>query len=253
MKSPKSSDVHPPQFRRLRGWLRGERGIFEVVRLFLLSIKNPNMKNLLLLTLFITFILQGCGGELVYNKEYLNIIQSEGILIYKGEFYSGKFIKYYDDGTLSKVEEKGSYLNGKQNGVWEAYFDNGQLMLKSSYLNGEKNGFFEIYNENGQLLSKGSYLNGKETDVWELYYDNGQLKMKGSYINRKMDGVWELYYENGELRSKGSYLNGEPHGVFEFYHENGQLWMKGSYINGKEDGVWKYYNEDGSLKSTKTH
>jgi len=24
MKSPKSSDVHPLQFRRLRGWLRGE-------------------------------------------------------------------------------------------------------------------------------------------------------------------------------------------------------------------------------------
>jgi antitoxin component YwqK of YwqJK toxin-antitoxin module len=116
------------------------------------------MKNLLLLTLFITFILQGCGGELVYNKEEHSIKNGgENGMTYRGEFYSGKYIRYHDDGTLSKVYEKGSYLNGNKNGVWEEYYDNGQLLSKCSYLNGEMDGVWEYYNEDGSLLFTHTY------------------------------------------------------------------------------------------------
>ena len=200
-----------------------------MVRLYLLIINHLNMKNLLLVTLFITFILQGCEDELVYNKEkpFIEVSRKYG-LMYKGELYSGKFIKYYHDGTLSKVEEKGSYVNGKMYGVWEYYHQDGQLSEKGSRLNGELNGVWERYRENGQLWYKVSYLNGKKNGVFEEYWNNQKLYYKGSYLNGKEEGVWEVYYENG------------------------QLWAKGSYINGKKNGFWEYYNEDGSLKSTET-
>jgi hypothetical protein len=189
------------------------------------------MRNLLLPILITTFILQSCGGGsegvLVVNNDPFNLRPTvEGNLIYKGELYSGKIIKYYDDGTFSKVEFEGSYLNGKRNGVWE------------------------WNHENGQLSKKGSYLNGEKSGVWEEHHENGQLSSKGSYLNGEKNGVWEVYYVNGQLFSKGSYLNGEEDGVWEVYHNNGQLSSKGSYLNGKKNGNWKYYNENGSLERT---
>ncbi|NCV86421.1 MAG: hypothetical protein EBW14_11235 [Oxalobacteraceae bacterium] len=115
--------------------------IFVTVRLYLLSINHLNMKNLLLLTFFTSFILQGCEGELVYNKEKPFIEDSRKYgLMYKGELYSGKFIKYYNDGTLSKVEKKGSYLNGKKNGLWNYFYSDGTIKEVGSYLNDKKNG-----------------------------------------------------------------------------------------------------------------
>ena len=107
--------------------------IFVTVRPYLISINHLNMKNLLLFTLFITFILQGCEGELVYNKEK-SFIKNGGLngMTYKGELYSGKYISYHDDGTLSKLKIKGSYLKGKKDGVWERYYENGLLDSKLS-------------------------------------------------------------------------------------------------------------------------
>jgi len=189
------------------------------------------MKNLLLLTLFITFILQGCEDELVYNEEAPYIERAgEEWMSYKGTIYNGKYIRYWDDGTLSKVMEKGSYLDDKREGVWEWYY------------------------ENGQLNRKGSYIYGKMDGFWEEYYENGQLNWKGSYKNEKpVDGIYTEYHQNGQLKCKGSYLNGKRDDVWEFYYENGKLEEKGSFLNGNLNGVWEYYNEDGSLKYTLTH
>ena len=224
--------------------------IFVMVRLYLISINQLSMKNLLLLTLFITFILQGCGGELVYNKEEPFIERGgQNGMKYKGEFYSGKYIHYHDDGTLSKVREKGSYNNGQMDGVWEYYYKNGQLWWKRSYLNGKEDGVLEEYHENGKPNVKGSYLNGERNGVWESYHDNGQLSGKGSYLNGEKIGVWEEYHENGQLWRKGSYLNGERDGVCEVYYSNGKLWEKGSHLNGNMNGVWeRYYHKNGKLK-----
>ena len=231
MKSPKSSDVHPLQFKRLRGWLRGEMSIFVMVRPYLISINHLNMKNLLLLILFIAFILQGCEGELVYNKENLYIKNGgENGMTYKGELYSGKYIRYWEtsDGTLSKVEEKGSYKNGQKVGVWLEY------------------------NEMSNLFYKGSYLNGKKKGVWEAYYENGQLYSRGSYLNGKEEGVWEGYHDNGKLFSIGSYINGEKNGVWDYYHINGQTISKYSYLNGEKNGFWGNYSENVSVAGTET-
>ena len=156
------------------------------------------MKNLLLLTLFITFILQSCGGgsegELVVNKDPFNLRPTvEGKLTYKGEFYSGKIIKYYDDGTLSKVEFKGSYLNGEKDGVWEEYYDNGQTKSKYSYINGKPvDGIYSDYHKNGQLKSKGSYLNGEKNGVWEEYYKDGNLEYTYTFKDGKIEN-WEIH------------------------------------------------------------
>ncbi|MFN4915052.1 MAG: toxin-antitoxin system YwqK family antitoxin [Sphingomonadales bacterium] len=173
------------------------------------------MKGIILLIVLSTLFLQGCvkfGGELVYNKEEPDIGDLNGKLTYKKQLYSGNYVRYYDDGSLSQLMERGSYKNGVKHGDWEYYHENGQLSSKGAYSNGAKEGVWEEYHGNGQLKFKYSYISGRlRDDVWEEYHENGKLKMKGSYLNGKKDGVWEYYNEDGSLN------------FCEEYNDNGKL------------------------------
>ena len=57
---------------------------------------------------------------------------------------------------------RGSMKNGKPEGSWETYWDNGQLSLKGNYKNGKRKGSWESYHEDGSVKEKytGTYKNG---------------------------------------------------------------------------------------------
>ena len=80
-------------------------------------------------------------------------------------------------------ENQGSFRNGKKDGPWVSYHDNGQLWSKGTYKNGKRHGPWVSYWENGQLRSKGTYKDGKQDGPSVSYHDNGQLWSKGTYSN----------------------------------------------------------------------
>ena len=49
----------------------------------------------------------------------------------------------------------------KKDGVYEEYYDNGQLRFKTTYKDGKKEGVSEYYYEDGQLWLKKTYKDGK--------------------------------------------------------------------------------------------
>jgi hypothetical protein len=72
-------------------------------------------------------------------------------------------------------------MDGKKQGYWEEYRDNGKLDSKGSYINDEKDGYWEYYDIFGKLESKGNYNNGYQDGIWEFYYSNGNLMSKELY------------------------------------------------------------------------
>jgi hypothetical protein len=50
-------------------------------------------------------------------------------------------------------------------------------------LDGRKQGLWEDYYENGRIRYKGNYVNGIWEGNWEWYYDNGKISSKASYVN----------------------------------------------------------------------
>ena len=153
---------------------------------------------------------------------------------------------YWDNGIL---EGKGNYKNDLRDGLWEEYFSDGKLRYRGNYKNDLRDGIWEFYHENGKLYCKGLYNDGSQNALWEFYHENGQLHRKITYINDQMDGLWEYYSKSGKLESKGYYTNGEKDGLWERYWENGRLSSKGNYNNGYKDGIWDYYNVNGKLWS----
>jgi antitoxin component YwqK of YwqJK toxin-antitoxin module len=47
---------------------------------------------------------------------------------------------------------------GKLNGIYKAYYENGQLYSEVNYINDKKNGIYNSYYENGQLRKKVNYI-----------------------------------------------------------------------------------------------
>ena len=89
--------------------------------------------------------------------------------------------------------------------------------------NGKREGIWVEYHDNGQLRSKGTLKDGKWDGPWVLYYENGQLWFKGTYKDGKWDGPWVQYHDNGQLRSKGTYKGGEKEDDWVYYSSDGSV------------------------------
>jgi len=127
----------------------------------------------------------------LYYKKFSNVPFSGKLTgLEQGTLKNGKldgsYANYYDNGQL---RETGNYKNGKQDGAWVSYWSNGQLVLNVNYKNGEmEDGSFVSYHMNGKLNSKGNFKNGRKEGVWVSYNDDGTVYkyLTGTYKNGKM-------------------------------------------------------------------
>jgi len=131
-------------------------------------------------------------------------------LVERNDLYYEKFTNVPFTGKVTG-EEQGSFKNGKREGAWVEYFENGQLKSNGHYKNGKYEGAWVFYYESGQLYARGNYKNSKLKGAWVSYYENGQIWFKGNYKNDKEEGVWVGYNEDGTVFKPytGTYKGGE--------------------------------------------
>src|ERR1700748_1254668 len=148
--------------------------------------------------------LSGSEGYMASRYDMSNNLISKGT--YKDEGLitpSGKFVYYKkaDDGQIfrnasNKEESKyylsstGYYANGKREGLWTEYAQNGEKTTECNYENGVLNGPYKAFTDN--YYGEGTAMNGRITGKFD-WYTNGKLAA-------------ELYYDNGKLKSKTEYL-----------------------------------------------
>ena len=118
-------------------------------------------------------------------------------LVYRDGLYYKKFTDVPFMGNITGKTEQGTIRNGKKEGLWVYYYDNGQLSYKGTFKFGKKDGTWVYYHSNGQLSYKVTYKDDKKDGPYVNYYDNGQLGSKGTYKNGKEDGRWVRYWSDG--------------------------------------------------------
>ena len=77
------------------------------------------------------------------------------------------------------------------------------------FKNGKKDGFWESYREDGQLDGNGTYKDGEFHGLWTWYHDNGQIQSKQNYKDGEEDGLLEYFNEDGSQKSGEIYKNGK--------------------------------------------
>ena len=70
---------------------------------------------------------------------------------------------------------------------------------RNHYTDGKKDGYWESFHDNGKLSEKGKYKKGLRVGIWESYHDNGQLWVRGKYTkDGTRDASWEYFDKNGK-------------------------------------------------------
>jgi len=156
----------------------------------------------------------------IYSEEYLKTQQLvKGVIMENGQFHS-----------------QGEIINGKQEGSWTQWHDNGKKHVERNYKDGDllSETFYKYY-KNGQIDSKKNYkdkkLNGKST----FWYDNGQKFFEGHYKDHKADSKWTFWKKSGLKEEERNYKDGEvvDRIIFKYSYFTGRLKSEINYKDGK--------------------
>ena len=108
-------------------------------------------------------------------------------------------------------------------------YKNGQVKSIENFKNGKLNGEFKEFFENGSFFQIGTFKNGDMENV-KAFYENGNLKFKQNLKDRK--GKYRGYYPNGMLEAEGEVFQGDEIGLWKYYNEEGNL-LKTEYKSQK--------------------
>lgn len=104
----------------------------------------------------------------------------------------------------------------------------------------KRQGIWEEYYNSGELKGKGKYKNDVKTDEWIYYYPDGKIEQQGKYTSGKPDVQWIWYYPNGNILREENYIKGKREGALKDYTEDGKILTSGIYIDDKKEGWWIY-------------
>ena len=105
------------------------------------------------------------------------------------------------------VERQGLYYKKYSNIPFTGTFAG---FLQGSFKDGKREGYWVRYWDNGQLAYKGNFQDGLKEGAWVGYWNNGQLSYKGNYKNGDREGYWIDYNKDGTINQKysGTFKNG---------------------------------------------
>lgn len=130
-------------------------------------------------------------------------------LIYKtlDSLQKNELYAYFEEKPNQVAIHKKYYL-GKQSGVTQSYFVNGDLHERIIFQNGQQTGDYSRYNQSGQVVVKAQYKEGLKNG----FYINRKENFQGRYRDDKKHGKWEYnlktpeykkeFYQEGELVEK---------------------------------------------------
>lgn len=97
----------------------------------------------------------------------------------------GIFIAY-GAGGFKMIE--GLYRDGKQEGEWTTWYENGQRSAVDHYHDGLQNGLHASWYANGAKAIEGGYRDGKREGVWTLWDPSGLTNHRQIYRDDRIAG-----------------------------------------------------------------
>ncbi|MFI5134334.1 MAG: toxin-antitoxin system YwqK family antitoxin [Chitinophagales bacterium] len=169
---------------------------------------------------------------------------NSGWLIKSGKFVDGKkegvWKSYYENGMISRLEE---YHNDEQNGTVITVEATGYVSKEDNIFNGVREGISREYNRNGTLRLEEYYTDGKLNGWRRVYSQEGKLQEEGNWRNGVRDSINRWAYPSGKIYVEYFYKNGNITGPGKLFYESGDLKAAGNYVEGYEEGSWKEYSD----------
>ena len=118
--------------------------------------------------------------------------------------YTGKAARTHFDGT--KISEI-NYRAGKQNGLTQFWYNNGNLRSTFNYIAGQLDGNSTYYYTNGNMQKLTTYRVGVKHGPTIDWWPAGKKSFEENYANGFPEGKWLSWWPNGKLASEKVYRN----------------------------------------------
>jgi len=203
----------------------------------------------------------GIDGIAQYTKYYFpdsKTLSSEGTLV-NGK-PDGYWKTYYQDGGL---KTEGNRKELKLEGNWIFYREDSTLERSIEYQADLKFGVERIYSKKGILIEEYTYLNNIKEGLAKTFYNTGELQKIFGFKNNKEEGKATEFAEDGRIITMISYRNGfiynsekinryntqnKRTGIWRDLYENGSLKVEGNYANGLRNGIFKFFDRKANLE-----
>ena len=135
---------------------------------------------------FFLFLLVFVGIELLaVSKLPKNLFNSDKINILKKGILNGPINVDYPSG---KIQVKQFFINNRKAGIWQYFYENGQLKTEIVYniMSNE---------EEGIIISEGKIVNNNMAGVWNYYDEKGRKNYTYDFVK----GIITTYDEKGKI------------------------------------------------------
>ncbi len=92
---------------------------------------------------------------------------------------TGKDSVFYDGSK--QLRFAGELIKGKRNGLWKAYYKNGNLWSEGVFKNGIGEGYSHVFHANGKVSTMGFYTNDAPSGVWQYFNEDGTMTHEIDY------------------------------------------------------------------------
>lgn len=165
---------------------------------------------------------------------------------WKDGLIHGTKTEYFKGGVL--VRAILNFKEGKRDGYFKYYHQNGQLKLCGKYINDLLDSTVNSFYDNGNPKYVFDYVMGVKTGLSISYFKNGNIEQRTQLVNELPDGKMETFYEAGNIRLVTTYNKGIRNGQFLRYHLNGTIAEESYFKDGIQDSVSYYWdNAFGSI------
>ena len=171
---------------------------------------------------------------------------------------------YYDDDEHTILYEEYFQVNGKKEGEYKSYHENGNLCWICTYINDKEEGISKTYYDTGEISFICYYVDGKENGEYKCYYKNGCELSEDANLKSSLDDFLpqnkdlQIFSSDnskrknmsstdsfGQLEKIVTFIDNKLNGEYKSYYENGQIKCICNYVNDKREGECKEYQSTG--------
>jgi hypothetical protein len=163
------------------------------------------------------FLIFSCGNaevaetELIFPDTHKRISNSNGVVFFDKTPFSGRLFGL-QDGSIDTAFVS-SFVNGVLHGEQRQYWENGELREKRRFKSGEKDGIYEAWWPNGQKQLEYFFKNGEYQGELKEWNIEGMLSRIMTYEKGHESGVQKWWYDSGEIKANYVIKNGRRYGL----------------------------------------
>ena len=126
----------------------------------------------LALFFFSTIVLFSCNNSTTKSSVKKDSVFTSSSIPTKQVIQNGESIERYANGV---IKMQGMMKDGKRDGLWKSFYDNGSPWSETTFADGKKNGKTTTWYSNDQKRYEGFYTNDKEFGVWTFWNEKGKV------------------------------------------------------------------------------